>query len=101
MVETAKVTLVTVIAASELEDRLVADLRALGVPGYTIGKVDGRGTHGERMAGFFESPNLRVEMLVRAAVARAILERIAANYADRPIIAYVHDVEAIPREHFA
>lgn len=100
MVETAKVSLVTVIAAFELEERLVRDLRALGVKGYTTGSVDGRGVHGPRMAGLVDAPNLRIEMLVSPALAQRILERIAGKYVDQPIMAYMHPVEAMPREEF-
>jgi hypothetical protein len=101
MVETAKVTLITVVAVFELEERLVRDLKALGVKGYTSGKVDGRGLHGHRMAGLVDAPNLRIEMLVAPALARRILERITTKYVDQPIMAYIHDVEAVPHEHFA
>ena len=101
MVETANVTLVTVIAVFELEDRLVGDIRALGVKGYTVGKVDGCGLHGARMAGLVDAPNMRLEMLVPASLAQRILARIAQKYVDQPIMAYVHEVQAMPREHFA
>lgn len=100
MVETAKVSLVTVIAAFELEERLVRDLRGLGVKGYTIGNVDGRGLHGPRMAGLVDAPNMRIEMLVVPVLAQRVLERIAAKYVDQPIMAYVHVVEAMPRDQF-
>ncbi|SRR5579883_3012480 len=100
MVETARVTLVTVIAAFELEERLVGDLTGLGVKGYMTGKVQGRGMHGPRMAGLVDATDMRIEMLVAPAVARRVLERIANKYANQPIMAFVHDVEAMPRESF-
>ncbi len=101
MVETARVSLVTVIAVFELEERLVKDLKALGVKGYTSGHVNGRGLHGHRMAGLVDAPNLHLEMLVAPTLARRILERIVAKYDGQPIMAYVREVEAIPKEHFA
>lgn len=100
MIQTAKVTLVTVVAVFEIEERLVKDLRALGVRGYTVGKVDGRGLHGHRMAGLVDAPNMRLEMLVSHALAWRILERIESKYGDQPIMAYTHEVQAIPHEHF-
>jgi len=100
MTETAKVTLVTVVAVFEIEDRLVKDLRALGVRGYTLGRVDGFGLHGRRMAGLVDAPNMRLEMLVSPALAEKILERITSRYEDQPVMAYVHEVKAIPHEHF-
>jgi nitrogen regulatory protein PII len=100
MVETARVSLVTVIAAFELEDRLVHDLRALGVKWYTTGKVDGRGLHGARMAGLTDAPNMRLEALVPAEVAGRVLQRLATKYQGQPLIGYVHEVLAVPSEHF-
>jgi nitrogen regulatory protein P-II 2 len=100
MVETAKVRLVTLIAAFELEERLVKDLRALGVKGYMVGKVNGRGVHGTRMAGLSDAPDLRLEMLVAPALAEKILERVARRYVDQPIMGYVHDVQAVPGDLF-
>jgi nitrogen regulatory protein PII len=101
MTETAKVALVTVIAASELEERLVKDLKGLGVRGHTRGKVDGSGIHGERVAGLAYASNLRIEMLVSSALAQKILDRIATKYADQAVIAFVHQVQAIPSAQFA
>jgi hypothetical protein len=100
MVETAKVTLVTVIATFELEDRLVEDLKALGVKGHVLGRVHGRGLHGARMAGLVDSPDMRIEMLVAPALAKRILRRIVDKYADLPILAFTHEVEAVPVEQF-
>jgi Fic family protein len=101
MVETARVTLLTVIAVTELEERLVRDLKALGVRGYTIDRVEARGAHGHRMAGLVDATDLRFEMFVSTAVAHRVLERIAKSYAEQPIMAYLHEVEAMPAEHFA
>ena len=100
MVETAKVSLITIIAAFELQDRLVKDLHRLGVKGYTVGKVQGAGVHGPRMAGLADAPNLRIEVLVSDEVARRILDRVSSKYNDQPIICYLHQVEATPRDHF-
>ena len=53
------------------------------------------------MAGLVDAPNMRIEMLVASALAQKVLERIASKYAEQPIMAYVHAVEAMPREQFA
>jgi hypothetical protein len=100
MVEKAKVTLVTVVAAFELEPRLASDLKAIGVTAYSIGKVDGLGLHGLRTAGLVDASSLRLEMLVAPTLAERILEIIANKYAGQPIIAYLHEVDAMPAENF-
>lgn len=67
------------IAAFELEERLVKDLRALGVKDYALGQVDGRGVHGTRMSGLADAPNMRLEILVGPSLAEKILERIVGK----------------------
>lgn len=100
MVQTAKVTLVTVFAVFELEERFVKDLKALGVRNYSLGKVDGRGVHGLRTAGLVDAASMRLEMLVSRELADKILERVAGGYADQPVVTYMHEVEAVPSERF-
>jgi hypothetical protein len=99
--ETAKIKLVTVIATSELEDRLMADLRKAGATGYTISGVSaGGGSHGPRHRGMFDTGNLRIEVLVSAEVAKKLLEVVVTHYANMSIIAFAQDVEAVPRKNF-
>ncbi len=98
--ETAKIRVVTIVATAELQERLESDLLAIGVSGMSIGKVDGRGSHGVRRAGLFDRANVRVETLVSAAVADKILKLVVTHYAGLEILAYVHDVEAVPKERF-
>jgi nitrogen regulatory protein PII len=101
MVDTAKVKLVTIIVAWELVDRLTFALGALGVTGYTTGRVAGRGVHGVRKRSVFDAGNVRLETLVSPATAEKILEHVTTEYADSEIVAFVHDVEAVPRSRFA
>jgi nitrogen regulatory protein PII len=99
--ETAKLKLVTVIATSELEDRLMAALRKAGASGYTISGVsEGGGSHGPRHRGMFDTGNVRIEMLVSAEVARKMLEVIVAGYPGMSVVAFAQDVEAVPRKNF-
>jgi hypothetical protein len=99
--ETAKIKLVTVIATSELEDRLLADLRKAGATGYTISSViAGGGSHGPRHRGMFDTGNLRIEMLVAPEVATKLLEVIVTRYKDMSLVAFAQDVEAVPRKNF-
>jgi nitrogen regulatory protein PII len=96
MVESAKMKLVTIIASSELLDRLTVGLRKLGVPGYTTVAVNGRGLHGPRARGVFDSGNVRLETVVSPALGAALLEYLAADYED--IVVFAHDVEALARK---
>jgi hypothetical protein len=98
--ETAKIKLVTVIASSEVQDRLIDDLRRLGATGYTTSAANGGGLHGPRRKGMWELGNVRIETLVPREVADAILECVVRSYESLSIIAFMHDVEAVPPDHF-
>ena len=98
--ETAKIRVVTIVATAELQERLEGDLMAMGGTGLTVGRVDGRGSHGVRRAGLFDRANVRIETLVSTELATRVLERIMTHYKGQEILAYAHDVEAVPKEHF-
>ncbi len=99
-IETAKVKLVTIIAASEMFDGIERQLRAVGATGYTLVNAEGRGFHGPKRTGIFTTGNVRVETLLRPADAQKLLELLGSMYADRALTAFSQDVDAIPREHF-
>ena len=100
--ETAKVKLVTIICANEMEDRLARRLQSLGcVHGYTTTQASGRGVHGPRKRGFVDGGNLRIEILMGEAAHAEVMGLLAAEFTEEPLMAFVQDVEAFPREHFA
>lgn len=71
--------LLTIIAEDELESRLIADLKALGVRGYTICSVRGEGCHGLR-ASQWEGENIKIEVIVDSSLADAIGEHVSKVY---------------------
>jgi hypothetical protein len=99
-IATAKVKLVTIIASSELQDRIIEDLRQAGAGGYTIGRASGGGLHGPRLRGLWDTGNVRIESLVSTEVAERVLEQVEQAYGELSLIAFVQDVEAVPREQF-
>ncbi len=99
-IATAKVKLVTIIASSELQDRIIDHLREAGAGGYTIGRASGGGLHGPRVRGLWDTGNVRIESLVTNEVAEHVLERVAQAYSDLSVIAFAQDVEAVPRAQF-
>jgi len=99
-IATAKVKLVTIIASSELQDRIIEDLREAGAGGYTIARTSGGGLHGPRLRGIWDTGNVRIESLVTTEVAERVLEHVTQAYADLAFVAFAADVEAVPREHF-
>jgi hypothetical protein len=99
-IETAKVRVVTIFAAEELLDGLTAHLRASGASGYTFNRADGQGLHGPSRSGLLAVGNVRIEILLPPAAARALLEQLARVYRGRELIAFSYEVDAIPRGHF-
>jgi hypothetical protein len=97
---TASAKLVTIIASSELQDRLIDDLRSAGATGYTISRASGGGLHGPRTRGMLDMGNVRIETIAPHDVAARVLDRVVRNYEGLSLVAYTHDVEAVPRERF-
>lgn len=95
MSSTTRLKLVTIIGEAVLERRLLGELPGLGATGWSLGRVDGEGSRGVRSTGW-EGPNLRLEVVVSAAVADRILDHLVADYFDRfAVIAYVSDVDVV------
>jgi nitrogen regulatory protein P-II 2 len=91
---TQPLQLVTIVCEVLIEDRLVRDLKRLGVTGYTRSSVRGEGRRSIRDE--WEGNNARLEMLVRPEVAERILDRLEQVYMPSyPIVAWVHEVRAL------
>jgi len=100
MADTAHAKLITIIASSELEERLEKDLRRLGAAGHTVARVEGRGKHGPRTRGMFDVGNVRIETIVSPAVAEVVLAHLAKQGESLDFLSFEHDVDAVPRSHF-
>ena len=98
--KTLKMSLVTVIASSELQDRLVEDLRTAGAKGYTVSQAGGGGLHGSRKRSVWDTGNVRIETLLSADASTRLLATLERDYEGQSLIAFVHEVMAMPREHF-
>ncbi|WP_395764124.1 P-II family nitrogen regulator [Stutzerimonas balearica] len=94
-------TLLTVICEAALEHKLVADLQALGAPGWTLSDARGSGSRGVRSAGWDTDANIRLEVIC----SREIAERIAAHleqryYENFAMVCYLAEVEVLRPEKF-
>ena len=91
---------VTVVTEALVADNILADILKLGASGYTTTEAEGRGSRGMR-ASEWEGKNIKIETLVRPAVAEAILERLANHYfAHFAVVVYAHDVEVVRGEKY-
>ena len=98
--KTTNLILLTIIAEDELESRLIADLKKLGVRGYTVCTVRGEGGHGLR-ASQWEGENVKIEVIVDSVLADAIGEHIANAYFPHfATILYLLPVQVIREEKF-
>lgn len=73
--------LLTIVAESALERSLIADLDRLGVGGYTITDVRGRGSRGRRSSGWEHTGNVRIEVLCDGEIADRIVRLLSEQYA--------------------
>ena len=99
---THPIKLVTIVAEAALEYRLTTEIRALGARGFTIVEARGEGTRGGARGADAPGTNIRLEALVSAPVAEAIVEHLVTHYfADYSIIAYTADVDVVRTRKFA
>ncbi|MFM9037966.1 MAG: P-II family nitrogen regulator [Actinomycetota bacterium] len=92
--------LVTIIAESVIEQKLIDDVKGCGAKGYSIGHVRGEGQTGGRALDITGS-SLRLETVVTESVADAILSMLGAKYFDTyAVVAWVTPVVVARPERF-
>lgn len=93
--------LITIICESVLEERVIELLRECGAHGHTASDVRGRGNQGDRSADMLESGNVKINAIVKPAVAEVLLQklhdRLFNSYA---MIAYETDVRVLRPDKF-
>lgn len=92
--------LVTIVAESLLEKKLVEEVKRLGAKGYTIVAARGEGSRGMRSVDW-EGQNIRLETIVSEEVALRILQRLQEEYFPHyAVIAYVENVWVVRGEKY-
>lgn len=92
---TISLKLVTIIAERILRDHIIEDIQSQGAKGYTLTDVSGEGSRGVR-ASEWEGRNIKIEAVVSAQVADAIVEHVAQNYFQHhAVIVYTQDVSVV------
>ncbi|MCZ8239727.1 MAG: hypothetical protein O9346_00285 [Leptospiraceae bacterium] len=96
-----KAKLVTIIADEAIQNRLIGELKAVAVKGYTISDAVGEGINSAHLSSW-EGKNVRIESLVSETKAQKIFERIYSEYLDRySIIIFMNDVDVIRKSRFS
>ncbi|MBV9387063.1 MAG: hypothetical protein JOZ78_11615 [Chroococcidiopsidaceae cyanobacterium CP_BM_ER_R8_30] len=88
--------LLTIIAESVLQDRLIHLLKGHNVSGYTIAQVQGEGGHGRRfgdIAGY--KTNVEIKTVMSREVSDAVLLELKAHQDQHAMIAFRQNVEAL------
>ncbi|MEJ5238718.1 MAG: hypothetical protein WHT82_10180 [Limisphaera sp.] len=99
--KTHPMKLVTVVCEALARGPLLQLLKSHGVHGYTLFPVEGTGARGERPADIEEFANIQVEVIVPAAVADALVEKLHRDFLPQfAAIVYVTAVEVLRPEKF-
>ncbi|NQV71599.1 transcriptional regulator [bacterium] len=92
--------LVTIVTERILEDRLLRKITELGAKGYTLTQASGKGSRGIRSSEW-AGPDTRIESLVSAGVAEAIVEYVAESFFEHyAVIVYVQDAQVVRGEKY-
>lgn len=90
----------TIIAEALLRERILADLKSLGVKGYSIARVEGEGIRHLHTSDF-EGDNIQIDTILSAELADRVLELLNRKYfRDFSIIAYLQDAQVLRSERF-
>lgn len=93
--------LVTIICESVLEETILEVLRSAGAHGHTAFPVSGSGRQGFRSADLVESGNVQIEVIMKPAVAEALLNRLSTEFfKDYAMVAYETDVRVLRPDKF-
>jgi nitrogen regulatory protein PII len=93
--------LLTIITEAALERELLAEFDALGVRGYTITDVRGKGGRGRRQAEWTQQGNIRIEIVCDPGLAERVATRLRVLYYDHyAMILFMQDVDVLRPEKF-
>ena len=94
-------TLLTVFTEATIEQVLTRDMDRMGIRGYTISDVRGKGSRGVRDASWDESRNIRIEVICARTQAEALLAHLQARYySNYAMVAYFSEVEVLRPDKF-
>ena len=88
-----KAKLVTIVMDEAIQPRVLEDLHAVKVKGFTVSEATGEGLHGAHLSSW-EGKNIRIETLVSAEKAQRLIELCADKYLDKfGMIIFASEVE--------
>ena len=92
--------LVTIVAESVIEQKLIDDVKKSGAKGYSLGHVKGEGIAGNRSLEL-TGQSIRLETVVTERVAQQIMEMLSRDYFEKyAVVAWVTPAQVLRPEHF-
>lgn len=86
---TAARQLITIVAESVVEQKLIDDIKKCGAKGYSVSHARGEGVTGKNTLDL-NGPSIRLESVVTEKVAESIFEMLAEKYFERyAVIAWI------------
>lgn len=99
--QTHAMKLLTIVCEAHARGPVLDLLRATGAHGWTLFPVEGEGAGGGRPGDIPEFTNLQIQVVVRAEVAAALLERLGREFFPRyAMIAFAADVQVLRADKF-
>ena len=93
--------LITIVAESALEKRLLDGLHETGIKGYTVSTVHGAGPRGQRV-GDLQGGNIKIECVVSEGYVDSVFAMLSKDFFPHyACVAWVSDVGVFRDEHFA
>ena len=99
-VKTLPLKLLVIVAEAVLRDRLVAELKTLGVPGCTLSTAMSWTREGLGSTEY-EGPSVRLEVVASPEVTDAILLALETYFPTWSVMAWVSDVTVVRAEKYA
>jgi|JI8StandDraft_1071087.scaffolds.fasta_scaffold07334_4 nitrogen regulatory protein P-II 2 len=94
------IQLITIISLDVLEERLIKDIKALGIKGYTVSEAHGEGLSLRRDDNW-EGRNIRIEILASSELTEKIFDLLQKDYFPKyKMIAFSHEVKVLRKEKF-
>ncbi len=94
------IQLITIISLDVLEERIIEDLKSLGVKGYTVSEAHGEGLSVRRDDNW-EGRNIRIEILANDELTEKIFTLLQEKYFPiYKMIAFSQDVKVLRKEKF-
>lgn len=93
--------LVTIVCEAHAKEAVTKLLREVGAHGYTLFSVEGDGSQGRRQADIPEFSNIQIEVILQAAAAGQLLERLGRDFFPRyAMVAFESDVRVLRQQKF-